>query len=265
MGSSSTKTKSNVQQPNKEDANVIDLSKNTADNESVEDFYDLHVIDYYQKNEETNEIIDCRMEPLIKIFGRDIPLVVMSYLNAMYSILTQSFKLEIEYNTLKGGCECTVYFNRNDYILAQNNECYNNKMPLECAVEVSFKMNNCKLFKYMECKATLSIIYVDCNAKLNVELPVNALQSKEDKYNTNILMECIQITFIRPSFSTICQTEKAQNDLEEVWKNEYLFESSAVTEFLSSNQEYGPILYSKDIKSIGLRFCRMTFNHCNEV
>lgn len=266
MGSSFSRKKSQKQTITKADLNREDSKEQESTSQSAEDdFYTLNIIDYYRKNEETNEIIDIRMEPLITILGNGISLIVLSYLNAIYSILSQSFKLEILYNLFDNAtrsynrCECNIYFNRNDLILAQNKKCYNNKMPLDCVVEVSVKMKNCKLLEYVECRATLSIIYVPCNAKLNVESIEDALQSK-DKYKTNVLMQCIQIKFIKPSFSTVCKTKKEQKDLEMIWKNKWLFETSAVTEYLSSNQEYGPVQYTKNSKS-----CGMTFTHCRAI
>ena len=87
----------------------------------------LEFYNYYKDIENGDEMFDCRLELLTDTFGPDIPYIIMTYLNAIYSILNTTFMFDIFYNADAGGknafggkkvanCTCSIYFNRNNEI-----------------------------------------------------------------------------------------------------------------------------------------------------
>ena len=236
----------------------------------------LEYYNYYKDVENGEEMVDCRVELLTDTFGPDIPYMIMTYLNAIYSILNGTFMLEIFYNADNSGssssasgshgciadCSCSIYFNRINEIANVNKKKSGSggmmKVPFECTVEVSWKIEDKQVLEYEACKAKISTAFVDKNAKLNVEQP-QKIDADDLKYKQNVLMECIVITFIdkpwmekkipiRLSYSP----KIVHYDTSILWRDEYVIESDALSEYLYTNEEYGPIYYRKESKWCGV-------------
>ena len=222
----------------------------------------LEFYNYYKDIENGDEMVDCRLELLIDTFGPDIPYIIMTFLNAIYSILNTTFMLDIFYNTNAGtekskkmaNCSCSIYFNRNNEIANENKtKSEIMRIPFECLVEVSWKIGDTKVLKYKQCKAKISTAFVDKNAKLNVE-QTQRITADDIKYKQNILMECIVITLIdKPDMEKeIVRVSHNEFESAKLWREEYVIESDALGEYLYTNEEYGPIYYRKQDKWSGV-------------
>ena len=244
-------------------AKSVEEIKKGEDEKETEDMYDYNM-DLYEKDNKTGIIIDLRMKVLNDVFGPDIPFIIMMYLNAIYSIISQSFMIEIYYNKYYRslspistyGCSCKICFNRNDNILAMNNASNHRKIPFECIVEITFKSHpkSEPILENYQCTATVSIIYVDKNTKLNLEFTKDAFEN-----NDIVLMKCIRIKLSKPELNALTNLKNISKDefLEHLWMTEYVFESIALQEYLRTHQEYGPICYNKKD-----RFFNVTFTDC---
>lgn len=233
----------------------------------------MEFYDYYKNIENGEELIDCRIEILTNLLGPDVPYIIMAYLNAIYSILSESFQLDIFYNAQSGmlnkhrkliaNCQCKIYFNFTNK--TKNNEKKQmglTRIPFECEVLICWEIGDKNVVEFERSKAKISTIFVDKNAKLNVE-QAQKYDAEDLKYKQNILMECIVIEFIdKPKmddiFTTIKYGQKTDWNVNRLWRDQYVIENDALSEYIYTKEEYGPVYYRK-----GDRWCGYSISDTN--
>eukprot|EP01084_Bolivina_argentea_P280626 479945_1 len=205
---------------------------------------------------------ESRIEILEKIFGADIPFIIMIYLSPIYSIYSESILTEINYTAshLRSTIftipiTCKIYFNRTNDIALKNNKRKQLKIPFQCVAEISIECNRQTILQYQECQATISTIFVDTNTKLNVESTECHKYKKQTQLKIPQLMECIRITLEKPT--VMFNSRNYHNTYLTLFKTEYLVESSQLNEYLCTHTEYGPISYLSNGRQ-----CNVTFSNC---